>query len=75
MIDMGERWWALFLFIPVVALGSAAGNVYQGDGQRLTRRVVQRLAGAMMPLIIALSFLLDLDLRRYRLLFWSELGS
>ena len=54
------NWWAVFILIPALAAFSAAWRVYQQDGQ-FTPRVVGLVTGGLVPLTIALVFLLDVN--------------
>ena len=63
-----QNWWALFILIPAVRSFAAAWQSYRKDG-RLTRAGAGSLAGGGMLTILALVFLLNLDLG----VFWPVL--
>jgi hypothetical protein len=54
------NWWALFILIPAVAAFGAAWRVYQQAG-RLTPEAMGLVTGGLVPLTVALIFLLNFD--------------
>jgi hypothetical protein len=62
------NWWALFILIPAFGAFVAAWESYQNNG-RLTRGGAGSLAGGVLLAILALAFLLNLNVA----LFWPLL--
>jgi hypothetical protein len=55
-----RNWWALFILIPVFSSFASAIKMYQKAG-KLHYGVWTTLYGGLMPLLVALMFLFDLD--------------
>jgi hypothetical protein len=63
-----QNWWALFILIPAFGAFAAAWESYRNNG-RLTRDGASSLAGGALLAILALAFLLNLNVG----LFWPLL--
>ena len=56
----GWNWWALFILIPTAKLWGAAWASYRATGE-WSVKAREQVVGGLFPMMVAVTFLLDLD--------------
>ena len=56
-----DNWWALFILIPAFFAFSDAYKLYEKNDRQMSRQIRGRIIGGIIPLTVALIFLLQLD--------------
>jgi len=59
-LELGN-WWAALMLLPAGALWARAWLVYRANGGKLTRQILWLIFGGLMPCLVAIVFVLNLD--------------
>jgi peptidoglycan/LPS O-acetylase OafA/YrhL len=69
-----HNWWAVFLLLPAFACLAAAWSMYQRNGGELTPPVTSALVTGVILVLLAVIFLLGIDLGKFWPLILIVLG-
>jgi hypothetical protein len=63
-LNLNFNWWALFLLIPIFSIANSTWQIYQSNGEQLTREVRSKAVMAAILSVVFAALMFDLDWSR-----------